>query len=304
MPSSEQNILQAYQYCLSLAHSHYENFPVASKLLNKKIRLPVSAVYAFARTADDFADEGNQSPKERLQALNEYQKELEQIKLAIENHNNKPQQSSKLFFYPSNNPIFTALADTIYKFTIPVQLFADLIQAFKQDVTTTRYADFNEILDYCRLSANPVGGILLHLNTSATAENLKNSDAICTGLQLINFYQDIAQDIIENDRLYLPTKELEDHQISIDELRQQINNEHTHQLLTLQIQRAKTLYHSGAPLCTALKGRFAIEIRMIFFAGKLILHKLEQNTNNIYLRPRLTRRDKLKILWQALFSNP
>jgi squalene synthase HpnC len=301
MPITEQNIQLAYQYCTSLAQSHYENFPVASKLLSKKLRLPVSAVYAFARTADDFADEGNEIASERLKALNDYHKELEQISQAIDNFTISSKQEDRSFYYSSENPIFTALADVIFNFAIPIHLFEDLIQAFKQDVTTTRYDDFNAILSYCRLSANPIGRILLHLNESATSENLKYSDAICTGLQLINFYQDIGQDIDENNRLYLPIKEMEDYNVSINDILQHTNNEHTRELLTLQIQRAKTLYNSGAPLCTALTGRFALEIRMIYAAGCLIFNKLEQNTSNIYLRPRLNRIDKFKIIWHGLF---
>lgn len=283
---------------MAIAQNHYENFPVASHLLNKKLRFPVSTVYAFARTADDFADEGNISRLERLQCLDEYISELQQIEHSLKNYS---AQSKNIFFHHSDNNIFIALADVIHNFQIPVCLFYDLIKAFKQDVNTTRYQTFDEILDYCRLSANPIGQILLYLNNSATQKNLDDSDAICTGLQLINFYQDIAQDMDENDRLYLPLEEMAHYQVSVDDIKQHVNNEQTQALLKFQLQRAKALYESGKPLCSNLTGRFAIEIRMIFSGGRLILEKLEQNICAIYLRPRLSHRDKLQILWQGFF---
>ncbi len=298
MLTSEKKRDKAYKYCLAIAQNHYENFPVASYLLNKKLRFPISAVYAFARTADDFADEGNVSRQKRLQSLDEYISELQQIEHSLKNYS---AQSKNSFCHHSNNNIFVALADVIHHFQIPIGLFYDLIKAFKQDVITTRYQTFDEILDYCRLSANPVGQILLYLNNSATKKNLDDSDAICTGLQLINFYQDIAQDIDENDRLYLPLEEMARYQVSVDDIKQHINNQQTQDLIKFQLQRSKALYESGKPLCSNLTGRFAIEIRMIFSGGRLILDKLEQNTSSIYLRPRLNRSDKLQILWQGFF---
>ena len=132
---------------------------------------------------------------------------------------------------------------------------------------------------------------------------MENSDAICTGLQLINFYQDIGQDMDENNRLYLPLDELEQYSVSIKELQNHINNENTHALMNFQLQRTKKLYKSGRPLCAKLSGRFAIEIRMIYTGGQLILTKLEKNTRRIYQRPRLNRIDKFKILWGGFFSS-
>jgi len=297
MPSNRQKIHNAYQHCLSITQNHYENFPVASKLLNKQLRLPISAVYAFARSADDFADEGNLNQLQRLDQLNEYIAELDAITKLL----TQKADSSDSFYYQSNNLIFIALADTLYRYQIPVTLFYDLLSAFKQDVTTSRYKTFAEILDYCRLSANPVGRILLYLNKSATEENLKLSDAICSALQLINFYQDIAQDMDENNRLYLPLDEMQPLAITENTIRQRINNKQTQQLLVKQLQRTKKIYNSGKPLCRKLSGRFALEIRMIYTGGQIILDKLEQNTTNIYLRPRLTSLDKFNIIRHGLF---
>lgn len=295
MLASDSKTTQAYQFCMNMAQSHYENFPVASRLLKKQIRYPVSAVYAFARSADDFADEGEWNQQERLALLTEFEQELNNIQIRLKS----TPQSCEL--QPSTNPVFIALEDVIKHFNVPVTLFYNLLEAFKQDVVKTRYSNFAEVLDYCKNSANPVGRILLYLNHSAEAENLYYSDAICTGLQLINFYQDIAQDINENNRLYLPVDEMKQTGVSIADLRQQINTPETRKLLELQLHRARSIYTHGQPLCKRLSGRFAIEISIIYHGGIRVLNKLEQNTSNIYLRPRLNRKDKLFMIWQGLF---
>ncbi|MDX2507840.1 MAG: squalene synthase HpnC [Gammaproteobacteria bacterium] len=295
MLSSEKNLQTAYDHCLAIAQNHYENFPVASRLLNKQLRQPISAVYAFARTADDFADEGKLSRAERLNYLEDYSSELKQLEQTL--------NSGSYYIHNSDKPIFIALADVIQKYRIPINLFQDLLSAFKSDVNKTRYANFAEILAYCRNSANPVGRILLYLNNSVNEENLNNSDAICTGLQLINFYQDIAQDLDENDRVYLPLDELAQFTVTVDDIKKRVNNAQTQALMTLQLQRARNLYESGKPLCFNLSGRFALELRMIFAGGSLILDKLEANISTLYLRPRLTAKDKIKILWQGFFSS-
>jgi len=293
MLTGKQKINSAYEHCIAIVQNHYENFPVASHLLSKEVRRPVSAVYAFARSADDFADEGDWSTQQRLQYLEQYSAELKLIE-----HN---PGSDRDFIHISDNPIFTALADVIQKHRIPIHLFQDLLSAFKSDVTTTRYENFNDILSYCRNSANPVGRILLYLNNSANEDNLNHSDAICTALQLINFYQDIAQDIDENDRIYIPLEEMKQFNVTIDDFRNKVNNLQTQALMTKQIQRAQKLYQSGKPLCFNLSGRFAIEIRMIFAGGSLILDKLSRNASSIYQRPRLTGKDRVKIIWQGFF---
>ncbi len=298
MLTDQQNINSAYEHCIAIVQNHYENFPVASRLLSKQVRRPVSAVYAFARSADDFADEGDWSTQQRLQYLEEYSAELKLIEQKLIEQN---PGSDRDFIHTSDNPIFTALADVIQKHRIPINLFQDLLSAFKSDVTTTRYENFNDILSYCRNSANPVGRILLYLNNSANEDKLNHSDAICTGLQLINFYQDIAQDIDENDRIYIPLEEMKQFNVTIDDIRNKVNNLQTQALMTRQIQRAQKLYQSGKPLCFNLSGRFAIEIRMIFAGGSLILDKLSHNVTSIYRRPRLTGKDRVKIIWQGFF---
>ncbi len=292
-PTIAPKIMNAYQFCMDMAQNHYENFPVASRFLKKELRYPVSAVYAFARSADDFADEGDLSAQQRLALLNNFDTELINIKNSL--HNN-----ITINDFETDKPVFIALMDVIRRFDVPLVLFQNLLYAFKQDVVKTRYHNFEEILAYCQNSANPVGRILLYLNNSAKAANLQASDAICTGLQLINFYQDIAQDMDENDRLYLPVDEMEEMNVSVEDLRQRINNSHTRSLLELQIQRARSIYTRGQPLCKNLSGRFALEIAMIYNSGLQILNKLEQNTANIYLRPRLKPFDKLKIISKGI----
>ena len=285
------SLTDAYAHCLHIAKNHYENFPVASRLLGKNLRNPISVVYAFARSADDFADEGDLSPDKRMELLDNYMKELDEIE----------KSNVSACHYHSNNPIFIALTDVITQFNIPVRLFKDLLLAFISDVTTSRYQNFDQIMAYCQKSANPIGRILLYLNDSASEENLRYSDAICSALQLINFYQDIAQDIDENDRLYIPLNELKKFSVPIKDIRSKINNTHTQDLINLQIHRAQQILFSGKPLCTNLTGRFAMEIRLVYCTGELILNKLALQSHNMYLRPRLKPIDKVKILWRGIF---
>ena len=289
-PLNNKVLADAYAHCLHIAQSHYENFPVASRLLNKNLRYPISVVYAFARSADDFADEGDLNTLERFELLDDYMHELETIE-------------DKSLANNSCNPIFIALADVIEQFHIPIKLFKDLISAFKSDVHTTRYQNFDQVMAYCQKSANPIGRILLYLNNSASEENLNYSDAICSSLQLINFYQDIAQDMDENDRLYLSLDEMQRFSVTIEEIQNKTNNAQTQLLMDFQIQRAQQLILCGKPLCHNLSGRFALEIRLIYIAGNIILKKLSINTNNIYLRPRLNKIDKIKILWHGVVFN-
>lgn len=178
MENISAEIKAAYAYCQKIAQNHYENFPVASFILPKRLRAPIAVIYAFARTADDIVDEGNETAIERLKNLDHFKSELDNI------------QHNKM-----TNPIFIALQHVISMHQLPIELFYDLLTAFKQDITQTDYQTFEEVLRYCRYSANPIGRLLLHLNGKASHENLLLSDNICTGLQLINFMQDLASDL-------------------------------------------------------------------------------------------------------------
>ena len=174
-----------------MAVDHYENFPVASILLPKRIRRAVEIIYHFARQADDFADESDFADAVRLSKLDAFRAELNRIAAHV-----KPL-----------TPLFADLAEIIEQHQLPLQLFHDLLNAFTQDVLKKRYANFDEVLDYCSRSANPIGRLLLHLYEEATPTNLTYSDAICTSLQLINFWQDVKKDYAIN-RIYLPLDDM------------------------------------------------------------------------------------------------
>jgi len=279
---------EAYRYCQDLAAEHYENFPVASRLLPRRLRQPTTVIYAFARTADDFADEGNRSPAERLKLLDDYEIRLQRL----------------LAGAPGSDPVFIALADVIKRYALPIGLFQDLLSAFSQDVTRQRYENIDEVMDYCRRSANPVGRLLLYLYNQAEAENLTLSDQICTALQLINFQQDLYQDYDEHNRIYLPQDEMRKYQVSESDLQNRISNTAMQNLVQSQIQRAKVLLLAGAPLGNKLAGRIGLELRMIIQGGMHILQKLENNGGNVFLRPRLKKSDYLGMFWNALLKKP
>jgi len=274
----------AYQYCLDMAQRHYENFPVANGLLPRHLRRPVAAIYAFARSADDLADEGCADIESRLQQLDEYTIHLKAIE-----QNRAP-----------DLPIFIALQDSIIKHRLPVELFHDLLFAFKQDVTTHRYATYEDVLLYCRHSANPVGRLLLHLYNAASATNLQQSDAICTALQLINFFQDLSQDYIENNRIYIPQTDWQHFGVTEQHFREQRSDKAMRDMMQFEYQRTKALFVSGQPLGLSLKGRIGFNMRAIYLGGVCVLRGLQDNTENVFRRPRLGKLDGLSILWHAL----
>ncbi|HSJ49078.1 MAG TPA: squalene synthase HpnC [Gammaproteobacteria bacterium] len=280
---TEPHIRQAYAHCLHLARNHYENFPVASWLLPRRLRQPVAAIYAFARRADDWADEGDFPAHERLAALD-----------AMEQSVRASGRGE-----PGDDPVFIALADSIQRHALPLEPFLDLLSAFRQDVTQTRYADFGELMQYCRRSANPVGRLLLHLYRAADARNLGHADAVCSALQLTNFLQDLHQDYVENGRVYIPQDELRRFGVDEAQLGRREDSPALRQLLRFQTQRAMQILHSGAPLGKRLKGRAGFELRMIILGGNRILQYLQRQPDS-FQRPRLTRRDRLHMVWGAL----
>jgi phytoene synthase len=237
---------------------HYENFPVASILLPRRLCPPVTAIYHFARAADDIADEGDISDAERLGRLNEFRMELARIATGTAPHTR----------------LFQNLAAEIAQHELPLQPFDDLLDAFSQDVTKKRYADFPELQDYCRRSANPVGRLLLHLYGETSEVTLGYSDAICTALQLINFWQDIAKDW-HIGRVYLPQDELTQFGVTEQQIAQQHCGDAWRALLKFQTDRARELMLHGKPLGTILTGRIGLEMRMIIAGGLRILDKLE-----------------------------
>ena len=245
---------------------HYENFPVASLLLPRELREPVGVIYRFARTADDFADEGNDVPAARLEKLRGFGLELAGI------------SSGKA----PETPLFADLARIIREHALPMQLFRDLLDAFSQDVVKNRYADFAEVLDYSRRSANPVGRLLLHLFRKNSAENCDFSDRICSALQLINFWQDVRIDYETRNRIYLPQEEMRRFGVTEEHLRQHLCDPAFRELMRFQADRARRMMLEGKPLVDRLEGRFRLEIAITVQGGLRILEKLERTQYDMF----------------------
>lgn len=272
----------------ALAHEHYENFPIASIALPRHLRGPIALIYTFARQADDFADEGNHKTEKRLAMLQGYRNQLDLI--AEKKH--------------IRSPFFKELAGTIEKHHLPLQPFYDLLDAFSQDVVKTRYANFIEVLDYCRRSANPIGALLLHLFDKATPENIIYSNKVCTALQLINFYQDVAIDFekpLNRSRIYLCQDEMEQFGVTEAQIAAQHINRHWEEFMLFNIERAEQLLHEGKPLEHILPGRIGLEMRMIIGGGERILYKLKNARGDVFKhRPTLKAWDWPVILLKAL----
>ena len=260
---------------------HYENFPVASLLLPPALREPVGVIYRFARTADDFADEGDRAAPWRLEQLQRYRVELQGI------------QANRA----SADPLFAELARIVRAHDLPLQLFHDLLDAFAQDVVKNRYADFAEVLDYCRRSANPVGRLVLRLFDEDSDENVRLSDCICSALQLINFWQDVRIDYDTQNRVYLPQDEMRGYGVGEEHLRAQRCDAAFRELMRFQVGRARRLMREGQPLVRALSGRLRLEIALTVQGGLRILEKLESVDYDMFRR-----RPVLRALdWPVLF---
>ena len=263
---------------------HYENFPVASFLLPRRLVPAVEAIYAFARSADDLADEGDAKPAERLAALHAYEEALDRI----------ARQETVA------DPMFARLAAVIAKFQLPLKPFYDLLSAFKQDVETTRYARYEDVLDYCARSANPVGLLMLHLYGAADEENVRDSDAICSALQLINFLQDVAIDQ-QKERIYLPMEDLTRFAVSPAAFERPEAHGKWSALMRFEVARTRALMLSGAPLALRLRGRIGWELRLVVQGGLRILECIEAVNYDVFRRrPKLEKRDWLIIFWRAL----
>ena len=272
---------------------HYENFPVASLLLPARLREPVEAIYAFARSADDVADEGDAPPIARLARLHDYQLALEACAHGHPVHDR------------SLAPLFERLGRAIAAHALPLQPMRDLLDAFMQDVGKTRYRDFDELRDYCRRSADPVGRLMLHLYGAATPDNLRRSDAICTSLQLINFWQDVAVDWRKR-RIYLPQDDMTRFGVdeaALDGMARAVMpvTANWQALLAFEVQRARAMMLDGAPLALALPGRIGWELRLVVLGGLRILERIEAVGYDVFLhRPTLGRSDWLRLGWRAL----
>lgn len=252
---------------------HYENFPVASLLLPARLRDPVKVIYRFARSADDFADEGDDPAEVRLQKLRGYQQQLARIDAGE----------------TPADPLFADVARIVREHGLPVSLLHDLTDAFAQDVVKKRYADFAQVLDYCRRSANPVGRLLLHLFKRTTESELRQSDAICSALQLINFWQDVDIDWTRDRRIYLPMDEMARFGISEDQLSSRTCDDAWRRLMAFQVDRARQMLLSGRSLGRGLPGRVGLEIRLTVQAGLRILQKIQDADFDVFRRRPLLR---------------
>lgn len=262
----------AYRHCMAITRNHYENFPVASRFIPKGFRKHIAAVYAFARTADDFAD----VEKDEVKLL-QWREQLHQCVGGRPNH-----------------PVFLALSDTIEKFQLPVVWLDDLLTAFLMDLEKNRFRKFSDLLDYSRYSANPVGRIVLRIFGYQSEELMRYSDSITTALQLTNFWQDISVDIT-NNKIYIPTELFAEFHVDENQIVQQKYSSEFGRLLDFLVEQTKILYEAGEPLPGKVNGRLRWELKLTLAGGKKVLEKVAKNKELLlYCRPKLTKRDWAK----------
>jgi squalene synthase HpnC len=262
------DLQEAYAACERLASTHYENFPVASTLLPRAMRPHVAAVYAFARVADDFADEGDRPADERIQRLEQWRERLHRAVDGAEQRPSAPGEPAEAA------RIFRAVGATMRSCELPVSLFEDLLSAFAQDVRVSRYATWADLFDYCRRSANPVGRLVLGIAGYRDPRLDAQSDAICTALQLTNFWQDLKIDYARG-RVYLPAEELNAHGAPEEDLGEVHLTAACRHALTAAVDRTRQLFACGRPLCDQVRGRLRYELRATWLGGTRILQKLE-----------------------------
>ncbi len=271
---------EAYAVCLRLARSHYENFPVASWLLPAPMRPHIAAIYAFARTADDFADEGAMSDGERLAKLDAWGAQLRDP--------------------AATHPVFVALHDTIATFQLDPQLCEDLLSAFRQDVVTKRYETWTDLLDYCRRSANPVGRLVLGVAGYRDEPLARQSDAVCTALQLVNFWQDIERDLAKG-RVYVPAELTRAAGAAESDLEARRMTREWTAALTDAANRTRALFNEGRGVADNVTGRLRWELRATWLGGVRILDRLEAAGFDVFKsRPALGFADAIALAWDML----
>jgi len=274
---------QAFQYCERLARDHYENFPVASLMVPKEKRPHVYAIYSFARIADDYADEPGLTPAERIDSIAVWE---EQLIDAYRGH--------------AHHPVFVALQETVDHFEIPIELFQSLLKAFRSDVTTHRYETFEDVLEYCESSANPIGRLMLLLFNYRSETTMELSDSICTALQLTNFWQDVTVDL-KKDRVYIPLDDIREFGYSEEELLGLRCSQAFKDLMCYQVERTEQMFQEGKPLLADVGRDLRMELKMTWKGGMRILRKIEQQDYDVLaLRPSLSMLDKTAILFSSL----
>ena len=290
-------LAEAYDTCARIARGHYENFPVASLLLPRRMRPHVAAVYAFARVADDFADEGDQTSDARLALLAAWRERLMACTAA---HDSSDSAGLQACATADADNIFLALGSTIRACRLPVSLFDDLLSAFRQDVTTTRYETWNDVLNYCRRSANPVGRLVLGIAGVDDEALARSSDAVCTALQLTNFWQDLARDW-RRGRLYLPLEDCRREGADPADLDAGRLTPAWRNVLRGAGARTVALFEQGRAVCDGVHGRLGFELRLTWLGGRRILSRLERDDYDVFhWRPALGAPDVPALVWQAM----
>jgi phytoene synthase len=302
---------EAYGVCERIARRHYENFPVASFLLPAAMRPHIAAIYAFARAADDFADEGDLPAATRLALLDDWGGRLTACTGggAAGHVTPNPQSPTPSPPFPVPNPqadaIFLALSRTIGALSLPVGLFEDLLSAFRQDVVTTRYETWADVMDYCRRSANPVGRLVLRAAGRADARLDAASDAVCTALQLTNFWQDLERDW-RKGRLYVPREDRERFGAPERDLDARAMSPSWRAVMFEMAARTRALFDAGRAVADGLDGRLRYELRLTWLGGMRVLERLERSGFDVFTsRPTLGAADVPALAWGALaWSGP
>ena len=281
IPATAPSPGQAREYCRRLARSHYENFSVATWFLPGRLRQHFCNVYAYCRISDDLGDEVGDTGA-ALALLNQWEAELN---ACYDSH--------------PKHPVFVALAETVETFNIPKQEFSDLLRAFRQDQTVTRYESFDDLLGYCRYSANPVGHLVLHLCGYSDAERQQLSDFTCTALQLANFWQDLSVDYAKG-RIYLPIESLRRFGVSEDDI---ASNRNTHafcEMMKFEVERARQWFHRGLPLVEKVDRELAIDLELFSRGGQEILNSIERQKFAVLgQRPGISKPRKLALIARA-----
>ena len=284
IPSIAPTLAEAREYCARLARTHYENFSVASWFLPRRLRQHFFHVYAYCRISDDLGDEVGDATAS-LELLDQWQRELDACYDGTPKH-----------------PVFVALAETVREFDIPKREFSDLLRAFRQDQTVTRFDTFNDLLAYCRYSANPVGHLVLYLCGYRDPERQQLSDFTCTALQLANFWQDVSVDY-EKGRIYLPLEDLRRFNVSQRDLADNQNTPAFCAMMKFEVERARDWFRQGLPLIEKVNGELAIDLDLFSRGGQEILKAIEKQDYAVLgNRPAISKSRKLALVARAAMA--
>jgi squalene synthase HpnC len=282
IPASAPSLEESREYCRRLARSHYENFSVASWFLPQRLRQHFFNVYAYCRISDDLGDEVG-DPAASLDLLDQWERELNAC------YNGNPR-----------HPVFVALSETVRQFAIPEHEFSDLLRAFRRDQTVTRFETFNDVLAYCRYSANPVGHLVLYLCGYRDAERQRLSDYTCTALQLANFWQDVTVDY-EKGRIYLPLEDLRRFSVSEEDIAAQCNTAAFCEMMRFEVTRAREWFDQGVPLIAKVDRELSLDLDLFTRGGQEILNAIEkQDFAVLGRRPSISKPRKLALVMHAL----